>query len=54
MWEFNTWAFRNFRPSGTEVGQEISAALAGRATVEQALALAQAEAERALEGRAPK
>ncbi|HMD84124.1 MAG TPA: sugar ABC transporter substrate-binding protein [Terriglobia bacterium] len=43
-----------FQAMGTEVGQEISAALAGRATVEQALALAQAEAERDLEGRARK
>lgn len=43
-----------FQAIGTEVGQEISAALAGRATVRQALALAQAEAERALEGRTPK
>ena len=43
-----------FQAIGTEVGQEISAALAGRATVEQALALAQAEAERALEGRSVK
>ena len=40
-----------FQAIGTEVGQEISAALAGRATVEQALALAQAEAERAMQGR---
>jgi ABC-type glycerol-3-phosphate transport system substrate-binding protein len=39
---------------GTEVGQEISAALAGRATVEQALALAQAEAERDMQGRSHK
>ena len=43
-----------FQAIGTEVGQEISAALAGRATVEQALALAQAEAERDLEGRSRK
>ncbi len=43
-----------FQAMGTEVGQEISAALAGRATVEQALALAQAEAERDLEGRSRK
>ncbi|MBZ5564098.1 MAG: sugar ABC transporter substrate-binding protein [Acidobacteriia bacterium] len=41
-----------FQAIGTEVGQEINAALAGRATVEQALALAQADAERDLEGRA--
>jgi sorbitol/mannitol transport system substrate-binding protein len=40
-----------FQAIGTEVGQEISAALAGRDTVEQALALAQADAERAMEGR---
>ena len=40
-----------FQAIGTEVGQEISAALAGQATVEQALALAQADAERALQGR---
>jgi sorbitol/mannitol transport system substrate-binding protein len=43
-----------FQAMGTEVGQEISAALAGRATVPQALALAQAEAEHALEGRSLK
>jgi ABC-type glycerol-3-phosphate transport system substrate-binding protein len=43
-----------FQAIGTDVGQEISAALAGRATVQQALALAQAEAERALEGRSLK
>jgi ABC-type glycerol-3-phosphate transport system substrate-binding protein len=43
-----------FQAMGTEVGQEISAALAGRATVEQALALAQAEAERDMEGRTRK
>ena len=43
-----------FQAMGTEVGQEISAALAGRATVQQALALAQAEAERDLEGRSRK
>jgi len=43
-----------FQAMGTEVGQEISAALAGRATVQQALALAQAEAERDLEGRSLK
>jgi sorbitol/mannitol transport system substrate-binding protein len=43
-----------FQAMGTEVGQEISAALAGRVTVEQALALAQAEAEHALEGRSRK
>jgi sorbitol/mannitol transport system substrate-binding protein len=40
-----------FQAIGTEVGQEISAALAGRVTVEQALALAQADAERAMQGR---
>jgi len=40
-----------FQAIGTEVGQEISAALAGRVTVERALALSQTEAERALEGR---
>jgi len=40
-----------FQALGTEVGQEISAALAGRATVPQALELAQADAESALEGR---
>ena len=40
-----------FQAMGTEVGQEISAALAGRVTVEQALALAQADAERAMQGR---
>jgi sorbitol/mannitol transport system substrate-binding protein len=40
-----------FQAMGTEVGQEISAALAGRATVQQALELAQAEAERDMEGR---
>jgi len=43
-----------FQAIGTEVGQEISAALAGRTTVQEALALAQAEAEHALEGRARK
>ncbi|MGD0224094.1 MAG: sugar ABC transporter substrate-binding protein [Terriglobia bacterium] len=43
-----------FQAMGTEVGQEISAALAGRATVEQALALAQAEAERDMQGRSHK
>ena len=37
-----------FQAIGTEVGQEISAALTGGATVEQALGLAQAEAERTL------
>ena len=37
-----------FQAIGTEVGQEISAALTGGATVEQALALSQAETERAL------
>ena len=37
-----------FQAIGTDVGQEISAALTGGATVEQALALAQAEAERAM------
>jgi sorbitol/mannitol transport system substrate-binding protein len=40
-----------FQALGTEVGQEISAALAGNTTVEQALAAAQAEAERAIKGR---
>ena len=35
-----------FQAIGTEVGQEISAALTGGATVEQALGLAQTEAER--------
>jgi sorbitol/mannitol transport system substrate-binding protein len=40
-----------FQAIGAEVGQEISAALAGRATVQQALALSQAEAERSLKGR---
>ena len=40
-----------FQAIGTEVGQEISAALAGRVKPEQALALAQVEVERALEGR---
>lgn len=40
-----------FQAIGTEVGQEISAALAGHATVQEALALAQADAERNLEGR---
>lgn len=43
-----------FQALGTEVGQEISAALAGHATVEQALAASQAEAERALHGRSLK
>ncbi len=43
-----------FQAMGTEVGQEISAALAGRVTVQQALALAQADAEHALEGRSVK
>jgi sorbitol/mannitol transport system substrate-binding protein len=43
-----------FQAIGTEVGQEISAALAGRVSVQQALALAQADAERELEGRAGK
>lgn len=37
-----------FQAIGTEVGQEISAALTGSVTVEQALALAQGEAEREL------
>ncbi|MGO9970273.1 MAG: ABC transporter substrate-binding protein [Bryobacteraceae bacterium] len=37
-----------FQAIGTDVGQQISAALTGGATVEQALALAQAEAERAM------
>jgi ABC-type glycerol-3-phosphate transport system substrate-binding protein len=40
-----------FQAMGTEVGQEISAALAGNVTVEKALDLAQAEAERDMEGR---
>ena len=40
-----------FQAIGAEVGQEISAALAGHATVQQALALGQAEAEHSLEGR---
>ena len=40
-----------FQAMGTEVGQEISAALAGRVTVPQALAAAQADAERTMEGR---
>jgi sorbitol/mannitol transport system substrate-binding protein len=35
-----------FQAIGANVGQEVSAALTGGATVEQALALAQAEAER--------
>ena len=43
-----------FQAMGTEVGQEISAALAGRATVQQALELAQGDAERDLEGRSRK
>ncbi len=43
-----------FQAIGTEVGQEISAALAGRATVKQALAMAQTDAERDLEGRSRK
>ena len=43
-----------FQALGTEVGQEISAALAGHATVEQALAASQAEAERAFKGRSLK
>ena len=43
-----------FQAIGTEVGQEISAALVGRATVPQALALAQVETEHALEGRSRK
>ena len=43
-----------FQAIGTEVGQEISAALAGHVTVEQALAMAQSEAERALKGRSRK
>jgi len=37
-----------FQAIGTDVGQQISAALTGGATVEQALALAQAGAERAM------
>ncbi len=40
-----------FQAMGTEVGQEISAALAGQTTVARALALAQADAERAMKGR---
>jgi ABC-type glycerol-3-phosphate transport system substrate-binding protein len=40
-----------FQALGTEVGQEISSALAGQVTVQQALAAAQAEAEREMEGR---
>ncbi len=40
-----------FQALGTEVGQEISAALAGTTTVEQALAASQSEAERAVMGR---
>lgn len=43
-----------FQAIGAEVGQEISAALAGHATVQQALALGQAEAEHSLEGRSVK
>jgi ABC-type glycerol-3-phosphate transport system substrate-binding protein len=43
-----------FQAIGTEVGQEISAALAGRTTVQHALELAQAEAERDLAGRSAK
>ena len=43
-----------FQALGTEVGQEISAALAGHTTVEQALAASQAEAERAVKGRPTK
>jgi sorbitol/mannitol transport system substrate-binding protein len=43
-----------FQAMGTEVGQEISAALAGHATVQQALALAQGEAEHDLKGRSLK
>jgi sorbitol/mannitol transport system substrate-binding protein len=43
-----------FQAIGAEVGQEISAALAGRATVKQALASAQAEAEHSLESRSVK
>ncbi|MGP8247524.1 MAG: ABC transporter substrate-binding protein [Bryobacteraceae bacterium] len=37
-----------FQAIGTDVGQQISAALTGGATVEQALGLAQADAERAM------
>ncbi len=40
-----------FQALGTEVGQEISAALAGHVTVQQALAASQLEAERAMKGR---
>ena len=43
-----------FQALGTEVGQEISAALAGHTSVEQALAASQAEAERAVKGRTAK
>ena len=43
-----------FQALGTEVGQEISAALAGHTTVEQALGASQAEAERAVKGRTAK
>jgi sorbitol/mannitol transport system substrate-binding protein len=37
-----------FQAIGTDVGQEISAALIGDLTVEQALSLAQVEAERSM------
>jgi sorbitol/mannitol transport system substrate-binding protein len=40
-----------FQAMGTEVGQEISAALAGDVTVQQALASAQVDAERDMQGR---
>lgn len=43
-----------FQAMGTAVGQEISATLAGTATVPQGLALAQAEAEHIMEGRTRK
>ena len=43
-----------FQAIGAEVGQEISAALAGHTSVQQALALGQAEAEHSLEGRSVK
>ena len=40
-----------FQALGTEVGQEISAALAGQVTVESALSASQADADRAVKGR---
>ena len=40
-----------FQAIGTAVGQELSAALAGRSTVQQALSESQAEVERALQAR---